>query len=380
MGVFALMGERLIFLTALRPAMPDAPCLHECTHLIGLAERLQAAARDDVFLRDWFAQAEALLDRPTLDTPDGELALDSLAFDLRYRWLQHTYAQSGRYLMSPPQGQRKVLPGGERIGYPYDRWIKPRLLEERLSALHPAPKGWAGRAVLFANGMAALSATLQMYRAHSHKMWPRPPGPLSLHWFGGYFEIIKLLHLVCDDFFHGRKHVKQQDLCASVERGDADLVLIEPVSADMSLAVFDLDVFIAAWQRRTAKRPCTIVIDASLSGLVFPVEKLCRSLRADPPAMIIIIRSGLKLDQQGLELANAGLVNVWMPNTPNALKRLDRFESRLKITRTTLGVGLSEDEYAALTAPFFLDRPSLTQHTNAVFANNQRFAEALAPT
>lgn len=359
--------------------MPDTPCLSECTHLIALAEGLQSAAHDETFLNDWFAQAKALRDSPNLETLVGERDLDMLAFDLRYRWLQFTYAQSARYLMSPPQGQRKLLPVNERIGYPYDRWIKPRLLEERLGDLHPAPKGWKGRAILFANGMAALSATLQMYRGQSHKMWTRPPGPLSLHWFGGYFEIIKVLHLVCDDFLHGRKHAHQQGLNDAVERGIADLVLIEPVAADMSLAVFDLDGFIAAWQRRTVKRPCTIIIDASLSGPVFPVDKLCTSLRADPPAMVIAIRSGLKLDQQGLELANAGLVNVYLPNTSSGAKRLERVEDRFKTTRTTLGVGVSQDEYAALTAPFFLNRTSLAQHSRAVFTNNRRFAEALAP-
>lgn len=364
--------------------MSDTPCLNECNHLRALARRLQsavhAAGGDEAFLRDWFTQAKVLTDSPTLETAEGDRALDVLALDLRHRWLQHTYAQSARYLMSPPQGQHKVLPGGERIGYPYDRWIKPRVLEQRLNAMRPPPRGWIGRAVVFANGMAAISATLQMYRGQSHKMWQRPPGPLSLHWFGGYFEITKMLHLVCDDFFHGRKHANQQDLCTAVEQGSADLVLIEPVAADMSLAVFDLNAFIAAWQRRKIKRPCTVVIDASLSGPVFPVEKLCQSLRADPPAMVVIIRSGVKLDQQGLELANAGLVHVWLPDTPPNAKRLERIEERFKITRTTLGVGVSQDEYAALTAPFVLDQPSLVEHADAVFANNRRFAQALAPT
>lgn len=364
--------------------MSNTPCLSECNHLKALAKRLQSAVQtaggDAAFLRAWFAQANALANSPTLETAEGDRALDVLALNLRNCWLQYAYAQSGPYLMTPPQGQRKLLPVGERIGYPYDRWIKPRVLEERLNAMRPPPRGWSGRAIVFANGMAALGATLQMYRSQTHKMWKRPPGPLSLHWFGGYFEIIKLLQLVCDDFFHGRKHANQHDLCRVVEQGSADLVLIEPVAADISLAVFDLNAFIAAWQRRTVKRPCTIVIDASLSGPVFPVEKLCQALRADPPAMVVIIRSGLKLDQQGLELANVGLLHVWLPDTPNDAKRLERIEERFKTTRTTLGVGVSQDEYAALTVPFFLDQPSLVQHTEHVFANNRRFAQALAPT
>jgi len=337
------------------------------------------------FLDDWRAQAEAMRDNPTLESLGGELALENLSLELRRLWLQHTYAHSSDYMMSPPHTQRKYLPDGARIGFPYDRWLRPQILEHRLSALHSAPKGWLGRAYLFANAMAAITTTLQVYRAFARKTWPQlaatPRSPLSLHWFGGYFEIIKTLHLVCDDHLHGRKHTRQQDLCSAVECGVADVVLIEPIAANIDLEVFDLDAFIRAWKRRPADaRPCSIIIDASLSASIFPIERLCLDLGPNPPAMVILVRSGLKLDQEGLELSNAGLLNLWMADDPDNAKRFDQLTDTLEVSRTTVGANLSQNEYAALSAPFFLDPDALSRHAAAVFANNRDLAAALSRT
>jgi len=365
--------------------MPDHPCKAECEHLIAMAKRMEtvfsapSTQKGPSFLTDWLARAEALLNSLKLETVDGEQALENLALDLRRRWLNETHARSGGYMMSPPHAQAKRLANGARIHYPYDRWLKPRLLEDRLKAHRPAPEGWTARSLLFANGMAAITATVQVYRARATKLWPRSKKtPLSLHWFGGYFEITRALELMCDDHLHGRKHARQAALCQTVARGAADLLLIEPVAADIDLEVFDLDAFIDAWKHRRTKRPCTILVDASLSADTFPVERLCRELADDPPAMIVSVRSALKLDQEGLELANGGLVDLWIPDTPANQDRLEDFEYALATARTTLGVSLSQDEYAALSAPFFLDASSLTTHAGAVFANNRRLAETLA--
>ena len=364
------------------PPTSTSPCKAECKHLIALANALAAVLKTSSFPGTWRARADALLRSTHLETLEGEQALEHLALDLRRRWLHETHSGSGAYMMSPPHGQKKHLPNTARIGYPYDRWLKPRWLELRLNAHRPAPEGWASRSLLFANGMAAITTVLQVYRAFAPRMWPKDGGkkPLSLHWFGGYFEIIKALQLICDNRFQGRKHVQQRTLHDVVEHGNADVILIEPVAADFDLEVFDLEAFIAAWKRRRTKRPCTIIVDASLSGSTFPLETLCKELHADPPALVIHIRSGLKLDQEGLELANVGLLTIWAPDHdgPDSLERLDQVEHSLQVARTTLGASLSQDEYAALSASFFLDRQSLTNHASAVFDNNRKLAHTLA--
>lgn len=348
----------------------------EAARLLALADAIEAAQpkAERGFLQHWRGQVRAWLANPKLETLAGERALDALALDLRYRWLTQAHGLSGRYLMSPPHSQTKALPGRETIGYPYDRWLKPEHLEDRLRAHRDTPAGWRQDALLFASGMAALSTLLHHVRG---------AGAKTLHWWGGYFEIARLLHLACDTRFQGRRHAQQQSLCDTVRAGHGDLFLIEPVAADFPLEVFDQDAFAAAWRARPGiaqgGRPAMIVIDTSLTGDAYPIAELCARLGPHPPVAVVQVASGLKLDQQGLELANAGLVNVYVPDAEDAAKRLARLSENLKIARTTFGAGLSQDEYAALSAPFFLDRTSLRDHGARVFANAATFARALAP-
>jgi len=331
------------------------------------------------FLQPWRDKLDGWLSNPRLESFVGEQALESLALELRYQWLHHAHAQSGKFLMSPPHRQRKYLPDQAAISFPYDRWLRPEGLEHRLNVQQPAPVGWVGSSVVFASGMAALTTFLQHFRAAADRFWPPKRRTRALHWFGGYFEITRALRLLCDDAFSGRRHSRQETLFDVVAAGGGDVVLIEPVAADLHLEVFDVDGFVDAWNKREATRPCVIVLDTSLVGDSFPVQHFCEALgkAPQPPVLVVQIRSGLKLDQQGLELANVGLATLYAPTADAQM--LEQFSDSLRLARTTFGASLSQDEYAALSAPFFLDAASFNQHAQAVLANNAAFAQALAP-
>lgn len=374
----------------LSPTMSDVPMntvqsghamRDEALRLLALADALVGDLPEGhgAFLQPWRGQVRGWLTNPKLESLDGERALDALALNLRFLWLRHAHGQSARYLMSPPHRDKKILPNRNTLGFPYDRWLKPEFLEQRLSALHPAPAGWLGEAVILSSGMAAISAFLQYHRALVDKLWDRPRGPVTLHWHGGYFEIARTLQLICNSAFQARRHAQPQTLFDSVAKGLGDVVLLEPVAADIGLEVFDLDALIAAWRQRSADRPCVVVVDTSLVGDAFPMHRLCRELGPTPPAMVVQIRSGLKLDQAGLELGNVGLVNLFMPATDANHVLLARVADSLRQARTTLGVGPSHDTCAALSTPFFLNPQEFTRHAQAVFANNAAFAKALAP-
>jgi hypothetical protein len=352
--------------------------------LIGLSNHMgkvfaaPSTKNDPPFPGDWRARAEALLKNPKLETAEGEQMLENLSLELRRRWLQRAHLRSDGYMMSPPHSQRKLLPGDVRLSYPYDRWVKPQDLEHRLKQHRPAPQGWLCEARVFSSGMSALTTVLQVLRAFGSDMWGVSKSPLSLHWFGGYFEITKALEVLCDARFQGRKHAQQKNLHDAIAQGKPDIILIEPVAANIDLDVFDMQAFVAAWKLRPENRPCIIVLDTSLVGDSFPVEAFCHQLSDHPPRLVINIRSGLKLDQNGLELSNLGLMTLLTPNLEGHRERLSQLGNSLRIVRTTFGVNLSGDECAALSAPFVLDAQSLTNHSQAVFANNQRLGEALS--
>lgn len=363
-------------------ASPTATPMHfEAERLLLLADEISAFLPKGrvEFLRPWRGKVLAWMDNPTLETLVGEQALHALALELRYRWLQHTHLQSDRYMMSPPHNQHKHLPDMQAFGFPYDRWLKPTYLERRLNTKRAAPVGWRGESVVFSSGMSALTTLLQHHRANGDNFWPSPRKGLALHWFGGYFEIMRALRLLCAGGFKGRLHAKQETLNQAVAQGKDNIVLIEPVAADIGLDVFDLDAFITAWKQRDTDRACMVVVDTSLTGDVFPLHRLCTDTGPKPPALVVHLSSGLKLDQEGLELSNVGLVTLYMPDDEKNATLLDRVAESLRQARTTMGASLSEDEYAALNAPFFLSATSLARHGQAVFTNNATFAQALAP-
>lgn len=366
---------------------PSSPGQEECRRLIALADRmvdamlpgdLRRSVAEPERFAEWRTRALALMEDTALDTPAGELKLDGLMRRLRHAWLLQVHHQSSANWMSPPHGQAKRLADGQRIGYPYDRWLKPELLERRAQNMAPAPDGWVGETVLCASGMAALGTVLQYYKSQATRSFERPNDTLSLHWFGGYFEITRLLRLLCDTHLQGRKHAEQTGLSDAVKSGRPDLILIEPVAADYGLEVFDLDAFAQAWKARKSHRPTVIVVDTSLTAHTFSLEMLCQALGSDhPPAMVIEVRSAVKLDQQGLELANAGVMQIYCPDDAKGRDRLNTFAHGLRLARTTLGTSLSQDEYAALYAPFVFDADSFSQHADNVFANTARFAHTL---
>lgn len=353
----------------------------EAERLLALADEINAFLPDGQaeFLQPWRGKVRAWLANPILESLAGERALHALALELRYRWLRHAHAQSGQFMMSPPHNQRKRLPDMKPFGFPYDRWLKPEFLERRLDGQRPAPPGWAGESVVFSSGMSAITTLLQHHRAGVQQFWPSARNGLALHWSGGYFELSRALRLLCDGGLMGRHHAKQATLCEAVAQGRDDIVLIEPVAADIHLGVFDLDAFIAAWKKRDTNRACMVMVDTSLTGDAFPLHRLCTGTGPRPPALVVQVSSGLKLDQEGLELANAGLATLYMPDDEKNAALLKRVADSLRLARTTLGASLSQDEYAALSAPFFLSTTSLARHSQAVHANNAAFAQALAP-
>lgn len=364
----------------------------EAEQLLALADAIDACLPEHrgLFLKPWRAKVQSVLSNPELETLQGENRLEALSLELRNLWLRYAHDNSAKLMMSPPHPEQKYLPDMTRIGYPYDRWLKPEILEQRLSDESAVPQGWSKTSVAFSSGMAAITSVLLHHRASASRYWPGVGTRLGIHWFGGYFEITRVLRLICDSTFQGRHHADQATLNAVVAKGLGDIVMIEPVAANLDLHVFDLDAFIHAWRQSittdksdTPRRPRIIVIDSSLVADTFPVHRLCEELGAkelgpDGPALVIDVRSGLKLDQQGLELSNVGLVTIYAHEHARFGKTgridLEDIADNLRLVRTSFGASLSGDEYAALSAPFFLNPASRTSHAQAVFANNAHFA------
>ena len=322
----------------------------------------------------WRADLLALLDGNEVDTLPGERKLEALTAELRETWLRAAHSYSNPQWKSPPHSLKRELPGGGTISYNYERALKPTSIEKRLAAFRPAPPGWEEAHLVFASGMAAISTLLQ---AQLRLGRPRSAdSTIRAALWGGYFETYILLDTLSGPGFGWFRPKTQAELAEATSEGTYDLLIAEPVTYDWDLAVLDLDALGQAWRGRKSERPGAVVLDTTLSGDRLSHTRLLATFGDSPPSLVAVLSSGSKLDQQGLELANVGLLSLFTP--AGATRKAEQLATYLEKLRSSLGTGLSLDELVALEAPFFLDRAGSTTFARAVFDSNAILARSVS--
>lgn len=351
--------------------MSDTPCFDECNDLIRLAKRLATSMDDaDARLTSWHESANALLQSAEIESLASETVLEQLSLQLRSEWLRYANAISSRYLKSPPGFQVPKLPSGNRVATPYDRWTEPVALEKRANNYHTVAEGWHAAHLMFNTGMGAVTCLLMVMRT---LFQPRAASPLRLHGLGGYFEIMDLITANHDELFQTQMFQNQKPLHESVSAGGSQLLYIEPVSCQFNLEIFNLEKFLKAWEQRPANIPTILIFDTTLSGNLFPIEELLARTHPHKPAVVIQISSTLKLDQEGLEFSNGGLMSIYSTQPESA----DDIHFRMRRFRSAMGLGLTMDQIAALDYPGFLERDISDRHSALVFENNAYVASRI---
>lgn len=296
-----------------------------------LAERAAEACREGDFLprqldggNDWLAR---------------ERQLDAAAMTLRRTWLGVSHRPGDATLKSPRAGHVARVACGSDVSFGYERDIDVSLLEQRKGYLQ-APTGWNSDVILFRSGQAALACLIHFAAAR----WGTT-GPLSVAHVGAYFETASLLAS------WPQRMIREVD-----DTSSADIVIAEPVWCDGQFGCV----------RALPRAHHALILDTSMAG---PSYDLAPHL--DDCPLVIAYSSALKLDQAGLELANAGIVRV--------LSRVDAagVGNELRQLRGLTGAGLTLDELSALSAPWFMDRAYAEHYTAAIFANNRALAEAI---
>lgn len=320
-------------------------------------------------IRVWLTAVRELNDSACINfTPEAALA--SLAWDLRRRWLRFAHESADAQIKSPLRTASTLTPSGTPIVYGYERSIEPRLLEARCAATTRVPPGWSGDHVLFSSAQGALAAVLHW--ANTNGFWDRESPHLIFA--GNYFETQHALSAVCGRTldWSRKKNVAPPDRPSRT-------ILIEPVFYDEAVNVFDMAAFHRAWPAMFAANPnpSLVILDTTLTGPTFPMNRMLEPLSGENAPVVINIRSGLKLDQAGLELVNVGIMSVYTHIATRA-SLLPDIGAALRHLRTVLGLGLTLDEISTLEAPWFLNMPHLRAHTRAVFDHNALVANAMA--
>ncbi len=317
----------------------------EATALIELARALtQSRPEMEPTLREIEALVETALNRAA--PIEVELGFEQAARRLRTAWLKSVAAETARVLRSPTERETKRLERSRHDAYGYERDFQPESLEARCEAFFgPAPPGWAAAHVMFSSGQAAL-ATLLLHLGETR------PGKLKVAHVGAYFETSELAARAC---------------APARTSAEADCIIVEPVACDGRFTSHDPSEL-----ARRLTDGQTLVVDETLSAPVTQLPRILGEPIAGGAAVIRLV-SGLKLLQQGLELANVGIASVFARDAELAASLTEG----LKRCRTLTGAGLRFVDALALEAPFFLDRGATQTYAESVFAHNAALAKAV---
>ncbi|MFI9847932.1 hypothetical protein ACIHFD_63740 [Nonomuraea sp. NPDC051941] len=314
-----------------------------------------------------------------VDVTRGLLAeheLDRAAETLRSLLLRRAHAMSEQRFRSPDTMLRTVLPSGCELDHSYERNMTASHLEARLAAAvaEHVPTGWALESVAFSSGMAALTHVLQSL---IHMMHPTEAHPLKIAYWGDYFETDLLLEYLASSAVSHEK-IPPSALTDPASFSGADVLLVEPVRYSRTLDVLPLRRWLRAWAQDPA-RPRVVIADTTLISPAWPMRQVLEAMAGRDAVTFIEVRSALKLDQQGLELANLGVANVLHhQGMVGGVPRAGELAKVLRLVRGVTGAGPSAADIAALDAPFLFRPAWHRRHAGQVYANNRYVAERLA--
>lgn len=324
----------------------------EADQLAWLARELAAAAE---------ASPEPLLRRlPSLpgDALEAEKRLTHAHGHLRAGYLQAMAARTSLRWRTPATGRMERFPGSDfRYDHAYDRQHAPQGLEARLGNIFPHR---AHAAQLCASGMSALHGALQALATLGDE---RPLFALA-----SYFETHTLLKL-SSYANRWRRPDDSAELAAAIAGGECGVALIEPVQYDWLLGDCDWDAILAALAR--SPRLPVLLLDSTLSGGCPRWASILSKLIDSPAPLVLCARSGLKLDQQGLELANLGVQEGWSSDA--AL--LARFSRAARAARVVSGCGVGWEQACQLAPSFVLHSACLEDYSRRIFASARRLRE-----
>lgn len=288
-----------------------------------------------------------------LENDADEQQLEAAALELRRHCLARAHRQADPKLKSPCAGTVARLPCGSRVSLGYERDLDVSALEQRGGEDYPTPPGWRSLRVLCRSGQAALACLLHLALSTARD------GMLRTGHAGRYFETKALL-----DLWPHSVLPRVPAEASGFDVQDVDLLIGEPAACSGGFEV--------ARPEALPRVRHVLLLDTTLSG---PTVDLAPWFARHDGAIAAVFRSGLKLDQAGLELANVGIVQLMVREgsglDPEALAE------KLRHIRGLTATGLTLDELGALSAPWFLDGDYFRRYTERLFAQNAALAQAI---
>ena len=356
------------------------PCRADALSLLAMLESLTAAnPKLGERFEDWRLQVDDLLAATVKDDLNTEKQLEALAMDFRLHWITLAHALIAGVMKSPPSNHIPLLPISPSSNFLYERVLRPTL-EKRIEETVPDIPGWQTEITVFSSGMAAISAAITVLRHKKDQYRSDNTHTLQLDMFGGYFETLALLDLLDSSDLNCRSFQDEPQLLDRFGSGKTDILFLELIAYDWKQTVVDPARFVQALEARPSDRPWILILDTTLIGPIFQLEPLLMACGEKKPLLVLEIRSGLKLEQVGLEFSNVGIVKTLSPEEldDNRYLSANQFHRALAFSRGKMGTALSLSQVSILDAPWVFHPEWTLKHTHSVMDNNRILAFALS--
>ena len=167
-----------------------------------------------------------------------------------------------------------------------------------------------------------------------------------------YFETVQLFDFlnVQSSSFH--YYLDDAPNFNQLNLSDFDVISVEPTMANVNLSEINLDDLINALNHEHRYLPQALILDETYLGPTFDYRAFLTKVK-NKNLIVAAVRSALKLDQQGLEMVNAGLVRISV-NKHNS-KLLDALKEHIVTYMNVVGANPSFFEYCILDNDAFLN-------------------------
>jgi hypothetical protein len=255
----------------------------------------------------------------------NERKLQNKTQELRHLWLEEVGNVTSRFNRSSWEGEKPIDLFEKKVSFTYET-----LTNDTDVAAHYEYKieGFRNGTFLYPNGMQAIKGTLEAVQALSVEEF-------VIEYSAAYFETQLLFRIMesngvnISKIHNGPNH--------------ANVFYFEPMMYDFDANLVDMDGFIQSVMESTAEM-VFIIVDSTMHGQTHLVERLNNRLN-NKVVIFIDVRSGLKLDQEGLELSNLGVAEWFVRNNYNHF-----YKESMSFIRKYKGLCGANISYAAITA------------------------------
>jgi len=283
------------------------------------------------------------------DIVNNENTLDLMTNYIRKEWMKKAFFHSVDLYRSPEHFTTKKTLNQNIVEYDYERTLKCRSFENNI---HHSNGDFDGFSILFSSAMAAIDTlyTLILRTLRSRKK-------VSGLQICGYYENI-LLSSEYRNFINIDYLVKEESF-HHLDFDKYDFYLVEPIRANFDLSKTDLELFLETAFRINNNKIRYFIFDSSLLGSTFPIDEILNKFKNKDKVIICSIRSGLKLDQEGMEFSNCGLLSFYFSKDLNPM--IKPVYSYLEDYRGKTGKALNFYDICMLDNDYFFMNPNYAE-------------------